>query len=72
MTTRLMPTTTRTAQACPRCGQPALFISGYAHAALVQHALLPPGAEFLQKPLEERNLVRRVRQILDARPPRRT
>ena len=50
---------------------PALFISGYAQAALVQHALLPPGADFMQKPLEERDLVTRVRQILDARPQRR-
>src|SRR5262245_33911615 len=51
---------------------PALFISGYEQSALVQHALLPAGAEFMQKPLAERDLVRRVRQILDARPrPRR-
>ncbi len=51
---------------------PALFISGYAKSALVQHALLPPGADFMQKPLAESDLVRRVRQILDARRASRT
>ena len=43
-----------------------LFISGYSDMALLQHGTLLPGTALLQKPFTPAQLVRRVRELLDA------
>ena len=43
-----------------------LFISGYTNGAAVQHGVMDGGVPFLQKPFTPRQLVQRVRAILDA------
>lgn len=42
-----------------------LFMSGYAENEMARHGILQPGADFIEKPFEPRELQRRVRQVLD-------
>ncbi len=44
-----------------------LYISGYTDEAMVHHGILESGAAFLQKPFLPGVLVRRVREVLDAK-----
>jgi two-component system cell cycle sensor histidine kinase/response regulator CckA len=48
-------------------GIPILFTSGYTGLDVVRRGLLDEGQEFLQKPLDPDSLVRKVRDMLDAR-----
>ncbi|MEP6474529.1 MAG: PAS domain S-box protein [Gemmatimonadota bacterium] len=43
-----------------------LFMSGYSDAAIVNHGILEPGLNYLQKPFTASILGLRVRQVLDA------
>jgi len=43
-----------------------LFMSGYTDAALANHAALPAGAAFMEKPFTAATLTRKVREILDS------
>ena len=43
-----------------------LFMSGYTDNALVRNGLLAEGVSFLQKPFAPADLLRRVRQVIDA------
>jgi len=51
---------------------PVLYVSGYTDDAVVRHGLLTSGIAFLQKPFTPAQLATRVRQVLDARPERKT
>jgi DNA-binding response OmpR family regulator len=42
-----------------------LYVSGYTDEAIVQHGILEPGLNFLQKPFTPGELARKVREILD-------
>jgi CheY-like chemotaxis protein len=42
-----------------------LYISGYTQSAAMQHGVLQPGAQFLQKPFRPAELAQKARQILD-------
>lgn len=42
-----------------------LYMSGYAHSALVHHGMLDPDTAFLQKPFTPDDMARKVCQILD-------
>jgi len=44
-----------------------LYMSGYPDNSIVQHGVLEPGTEFLQKPFTLNTLEAKVREILDAR-----
>jgi signal transduction histidine kinase/ActR/RegA family two-component response regulator len=44
-----------------------LFMSGYTPEAIMHHAVLDRGAEFLPKPITPQALLTRVRQVLDRR-----
>lgn len=44
-----------------------LYISGYTDEAIVHHGILHTDASFLQKPFLPNTLVRKVREVLDAR-----
>jgi len=44
-----------------------LFMSGYTDDIVAQHEVLGPGIPLLQKPFTPRELVRRIRELLDKR-----
>lgn len=44
-----------------------LYMSGYTDNAIVRHGVLDPGTSFLQKPFMPKTLVKKVREVLDAR-----
>ena len=45
----------------------ALFMSGYADDAILQHGILESGVAYLQKPLTPESLARKVREVLGPR-----
>ncbi|MFI5326812.1 MAG: response regulator, partial [Candidatus Rokuibacteriota bacterium] len=47
-----------------RPGLKVLYMSGYADAAIVQHGVLEPGTQFLQKPFTPDGLSRKLREVL--------
>jgi PAS domain S-box-containing protein len=44
-----------------------VYMSGYTDSAIVDHGILEPGVTFVQKPFATETLLRRVREVLDAR-----
>jgi CheY-like chemotaxis protein len=44
-----------------------LYMSGHTEESIVDHGVLRQGVEFLQKPFSQKELVRRVRNILDGK-----
>jgi two-component system cell cycle sensor histidine kinase/response regulator CckA len=44
-----------------------LFMSGYTDDAIVKHGVLDPGTAFIHKPFSSRELLRKVRDVLDSR-----
>ncbi len=49
---------------------PVLFTTGYSRNAIVHNGRLDPGVDLLEKPYTQRDLVRRVRALLNRRPAR--
>ncbi|MBV9153971.1 MAG: PAS domain S-box protein, partial [Alphaproteobacteria bacterium] len=49
-----------------------LFMTGYSRNAIVHQGRLDPGIEMIQKPMSQRDLAGRIRDILDAAPRGRT
>jgi signal transduction histidine kinase/ActR/RegA family two-component response regulator len=47
---------------------PVLYMSGYTDDAIVQHGMLEPGINFIQKPFSPDALALKVREVLDAKP----
>ncbi len=45
-----------------------LYVSGTSDGAIARHRMLEPGTEFLEKPFSLEGLLRKVRQILGAKP----
>ena len=50
-----------------RPGAKVIFMTGYSRNAIVHHGRLDPGTELIPKPLIERVLARKIRQVLDSR-----
>lgn len=48
-----------------RPGTKIIFMTGYSRNAIVHHGRLDPGIELIPKPLTERVLARKIRQVLD-------
>lgn len=48
-----------------RPGTKIIFMTGYSRNAIVHHGRLDPGTALIQKPLIERDLARKIRQVLD-------
>jgi len=46
-------------------GLKVLYISGYTDNSIVNHCMLPPGRNFLQKPFSTAALIHKVRQVLN-------
>ncbi len=46
-------------------GLKVLFVSGYTGNAIVHHGILDPGVDFLQKPFDSRELLAKIREILN-------
>jgi DNA-binding response OmpR family regulator len=46
-----------------------LFMTGYSRNAIVHQGRLDPGIEMIQKPMSQRELAGRIRDLLDAAPP---
>jgi PAS domain S-box-containing protein len=46
-----------------------LYVSGYTEDAVVHHGILEEGVQLLQKPFTATDLLQRVRNLLDPRPP---
>lgn len=46
-----------------------LYMSDYTDDAIVRHGILENGVNYLQKPFTPAVLARKVREILDGRPP---
>ncbi|HKV34953.1 MAG TPA: ATP-binding protein [Pyrinomonadaceae bacterium] len=51
-----------------RPGLPVLYMSGYTDDAIVQHGVLEPGINFIQKPFSPDALALKVREVLDGKP----
>jgi two-component system NtrC family sensor kinase len=49
-----------------RPGTKVIFMTGYSRNAIVHHGRLDPGTALIQKPLIERVLAQKIRQILDS------
>lgn len=49
-----------------RAGTKVIFMTGYSRNAIVHHGRLDRGTELITKPLVERVLARKIRQVLDA------
>jgi two-component system, cell cycle sensor histidine kinase and response regulator CckA len=47
-------------------GLKVLYMSGYTDDAIVNHGVLESGTQLLHKPFSEENLIRKVREVLDA------
>ena len=43
-----------------------LYMSGYTDSSIAQHGVLEPGISLLHKPFTEEELVRKIREVLDA------
>jgi CheY-like chemotaxis protein len=54
-----------------RPGTKVIFMTGYSRNAIVHHGRLDSGIELIPKPLTERVLARKIRQVLDSRSNRR-
>jgi PAS domain S-box-containing protein len=58
-----------------RCSRPelkVLFMTGYSRNAIVHQGRLDPGIEMIQKPMSQRELAGRIRDMLDAAPRNKT
>jgi signal transduction histidine kinase/CheY-like chemotaxis protein len=49
-----------------RPGLKVLYMSGYTDSSIGQHGVLEPGISLLHKPFTEEELVRKIREVLDA------